>query len=82
MELQDKLNEMKEKFQETAPPEAVAVMHEATEELANSGILDRVLKVGDTFPQVTLADQDGNDVDISTVYAQGPLVVTVYRGVW
>ncbi len=48
MALQDKLNEHKANFEKNAPPEALEVMHRATADLRNSGILDRALKVGDT----------------------------------
>lgn len=37
MRLQEKLDAYKKCFLETAPPEAAAVMHRATEDLANSG---------------------------------------------
>ena len=60
MSLQDKLDEYKKSFLETAPPEAVAVMQRATEDLKNSGILDKVLKVGDPAPDFSLPDVNGN----------------------
>jgi hypothetical protein len=43
------LDEYKNSFLENAPLEAVKVMQRATENLKNSGILDKVLKVGE-FP--------------------------------
>ena len=54
MALQDKLNEHKANFEKNAPPEALEVMHRATVDLRNSGILDRALKVGDKAPEFEL----------------------------
>ena len=43
MTLQDQLNQLKAGFEEKAPPEALEVMHRATSDLRNSGILDQCL---------------------------------------
>jgi len=82
MNLQDTLDQMRTQFEADAPPEAVKIMHQATADLASSGIMDEVLKAGDTAPSFTLCDQNGNDVSSAALLAQGPLVVTFYRGVW
>jgi peroxiredoxin Q/BCP len=36
------------------------------------------MKVGDTVAEFTLADQDGNDVSLSSLLETGPLVVYFY----
>ena len=46
MSLKEKLDGRKEEFKKQAPPEAQEIMHKATEDLRNSGIADRALKVG------------------------------------
>ena len=50
MGLQNKLDEYKKSFLEKAPPDAVKVIQRATEDLKNSGILDKVLKAGAYAP--------------------------------
>jgi len=62
MGLQDKLDVYKKSFLEKAPPEAVEVMQRATEDLKNSRILDKVLKVGKSAPEFSLPDENGNRV--------------------
>jgi hypothetical protein len=59
MGLQEKLDEYKKSFLEKAPPEAVAVMQRATEDLKNSGILDKVLKAGESAPEFSLPMKTG-----------------------
>jgi len=57
-------------------------MHRATAELIAFGAAERALKVGDKAPAFTLKDPNGNDVSSAGLLAQGPLVVSFYRGVW
>lgn len=40
------------------------------------------LKVGDHAPDVMVTTTDGESVKLSSLYADGPLVVTFYRGGW
>lgn len=82
MTLQETLNRMKAEFEESAPPEALAVMHQATRELTDSGLLDNTLKTGDTAPDFSLEDQNGTPLASRDLLAQGPLVLGFYRGVW
>ena len=82
MKLQDRLDEYKKGFLEKAPPEAVALMQRSTEDLKNSGILDKVLKVGELAPEFSLPDENGKLVDLKGLLAQGPVVVSFYRGQW
>ena len=82
MGLQDKLNEYKKGFLEKAPSKAVETMQGATENLKNSGILDKVLRVGEAAPEFSLPDEKGNLVDLRGLLAQGPVVISFYRGQW
>ena len=82
MSLQDTLDAMRDQFESKLPPEIVDTMHQATEELVQSGIMDRVLKAGDQAPQFSLPDPNGDMVDSADLLNQGPLVVGFYRGIW
>ncbi len=82
MSLQDKLDKVKKEFESGAPPEALAIMHRATEDLRNSGIMERVLKVGGQAPEFMLPDAQGQMVSSAELLSKGPLVVSFYRGVW
>lgn len=82
MLLQDKLNAMRASFESKLPPEIVNTMHHATEELLNSGIMDRALKAGDQAPHFSLPDHAGEIVSSGNLLREGPLVVGFYRGIW
>lgn len=82
MSLQEKLVAMKKEFEASVPPEALTVMHRATDDLKNSGIMERILKVGEKAPDFSLPNQQGQMVNSSDLLRKGPLVLSFYRGVW
>ncbi|THB75530.1 MAG: hypothetical protein D3926_20020 [Desulfobacteraceae bacterium] len=82
MKLQEKLNQMKAQFESTAPPEVLAAMHKATEDLKNSDLVGNAIKQGDPLPEFSLPDQNGNQISSGALLEKGSLVLSVYRGVW
>jgi peroxiredoxin len=50
--------------------------------LIDSGAMEGALKEGATFPDFQLASADGHFVRRADVLAQGPAVVSFYRGAW
>jgi thiol-disulfide isomerase/thioredoxin len=83
MSLQERLDAFKADFEgNKAPPEVVALFHRTTADLVATGQATRALKAGDRAPAFALADQNGNMRTLSEMLAQGPLVITFYRGVW
>ena len=82
MSLQAKLDKMREQFESKLPAETLTIMHGATNDLLASGIMDRVLKVGDKAPLFSLPDHNGDRISSVDLLSQGPLVVGFYRGAW
>ncbi len=82
MSLQEKLDAQRNQFESSVPPEALTIMHRSTGDLIRTGIMKRVLKVGDKAPEFSLPDQDGILINSSELLGEGPLVVNFYRGVW
>jgi peroxiredoxin len=87
MTLQAKLDAFKADFEAgkppySVPPSVIEIMHRATAELIASGAADRALGVGDKAPDFTLNDPNGAAVSSADLLAQGPLIVSFYRGVW
>lgn len=80
--LQEKLNAMKAASAEKVPPEVKDIMAASTEKLANSGILQRTIKVGDKCPEFSLDDASGTRVTLPALRQQGPVLISLYRGVW
>jgi len=82
MTLQDRLDVFKAAFRASRPPEVHAVMERATAALIASGAAGHALKAGDCAPAFTLQAPDGALTASVDLLAQGPLVVSFYRGVW
>ena len=82
MILQERLDAYKAEFERKMPADKLAIMHRATEDLRRSGILDRVVKVGQPIPEFTLPNIRGGQVNSAELHSKGPLVLTFYRGVW
>jgi hypothetical protein len=82
MSLEEKLAAIREGSAKRNPPERLATMKKATEDLRASGILDGVAKPGDTLPEFSLQNAYGVEVHSADLFSQGPVVITAFRGVW
>ena len=98
MSLNDFLEKMREASWGKWPGKNRAIVERASADLASSGILDRILKVGDTAPDFTLKDAEGIDVNLQELLAGEPqqpstggpqpplvggsVVIAFYRGHW
>ncbi len=80
--LQRQLDERKANFSAKAPADMVMAFEAGVDQLRDSGILDKVRKVGDTAPDFTLPDANGLPVKLRDILAEGPVVLVWYRGGW
>jgi hypothetical protein len=82
MSLEDKLAATRAASASRIPPDKAAIMHRATEDLRRSGILDRIVKVGQPAPAFELAGYDGRRISSAALLASGPMVLSFFRGSW
>lgn len=82
MSLKDELKALRVRAEAKRPPETVAAMRRAVDDLRASGTPASVLKPGDAAPRFALPNADGRIVDSASLLARGPLIVTFYRGRW
>jgi peroxiredoxin len=81
--LQDQLDRITQNTRSLVQPERLAVSEKATADLFNTGIEDRILKVGAQAPSFTLEDaRTGRPIHSADLLALGPLVVNFFRGRW
>lgn len=80
--LQTQLDDLRRKFEESAPADRLRVYNEGVEKVAASGVMDSALKVGATAPDFTLKDARGVSVTLSSLLRSGPVVLVWYRGGW
>jgi hypothetical protein len=82
MSLADKLAATRAAAEKRIPPERAAIMERATEDLRRSGILDRIVQVGQPAPFFDLAGHDGRRVSSPELLKRGPMVLSFFRGSW
>lgn len=82
MSLTTDLQAFKEQFLTNVPEETAQVMGKATMALAESGIVDHSLTVGQQAPEVKLPNATGATVHIQELLKSGPVVLSFYRGQW
>ena len=82
MSLQAKLDTIRAASKTRVPPEAQAIMQRSVDDLRASGILDRIVRVGQPAPDFTLPNAAGAPVSLADLRARGPVVLSFYRGRW
>ena len=82
MSLKDQLDAQEVESRQRLGAETWALIDQVTEKLRQSGMVDRSLKVGDRMPEFSLSNATGKTVSSSDLLANGPLVVSFYRGGW
>jgi peroxiredoxin len=82
MLLKTELERFRTDFMATAPREVREAMARADLDLAASGLVERALKAGDVAPEFALPQVRGGIVRLSTLLAEGPVVLSFYRGGW
>lgn len=82
MPLKEKLDALREASAKRIPPDRQTIMHRATRDLRASGILDRIVKVGQPMPPFAGVAHDGRAIRSGDLLARGPLVLSFFRGHW
>ena len=82
MTLRDELEQQLAKFKQKASAELAATLQAGVDELDASGIAEGAVKEGDIAPDFALPNANGDTVTLSTLLAEGPVVLTFYRGGW
>ncbi|NGO43494.1 peroxiredoxin-like family protein [Streptomyces ureilyticus] len=82
MNLNAELHAFYQARQQQIPAEIREIMRRAGQELADSGQSDRALTVGTQAPRFTLPTATGHTLCLDDLLAEGPVVLTFYRGAW
>ncbi|MFL6110655.1 MAG: peroxiredoxin-like family protein [Catenulispora sp.] len=82
MSLNAELEAFYQARQQQIPPATREIMTRAAEALAASGVADRTLTAGDVAPSFTLPSATGQSIALAERLAEGPVVLSFYRGAW
>ena len=80
--LQKDLDARAANFAQTAPEPMKATFNNGIEHVAASGVVETAKRTGDQAPDFTLPSANGQDITLSHLLKDGPVVVVWYRGGW
>ncbi|TWT85488.1 putative peroxiredoxin bcp [Posidoniimonas polymericola] len=80
--LKPELEKMSQGAADRVPPEMLRMFAQGIAEVRDTGIEGKAANVGDPAPDATLYDSEGDKVEFSSLWAEGPVVLTFYRGGW
>ena len=69
-------------FIPTIPQATLDTLMSELHGLIAKGIAEKALKKNDTFPTFNLVNSKNNEVSLSQLLTNGPLVISFYRGAW
>lgn len=82
MSLRAELDAFYQARQEQIPLEIREIMARSAATLAAGGQADRAVAVGEAAPSFTLPSATGRIITLAGCLAEGPVVLTFYRGAW
>ena len=82
MSLKEELEQKKQASRAKMPEHVAGMMMRAAEQLQQSGIAGKSLKVGDKAPSFRLPNIHGQSVSFESLLKNGPLAISFYRGGW
>jgi peroxiredoxin len=80
--LQQQIEAFQAQLAKQLPAEMLSELAKSSAALMQTGIAQQSVKAGEQAPDFTLPDVFGNEVTLSELLKQGPVVVTFYRGEW
>ncbi len=81
-ELKQAIEAFQQEMLPKIPAEIRTTLQRTTEDLVKTGIADRALTVGDKAPDFSLPNVGGEQVRLSSLLSEGPVVLAFYRGNW
>lgn len=80
--LSQQLEEYLAGWMQRVPADRRAAMERHIAYLSETGVGRHARQVGDQAPEIILPNAHGNTFDVATLLAEGPVIVTFYRGGW
>ncbi|ASP47684.1 peroxiredoxin-like family protein [Cognaticolwellia beringensis] len=82
MSLKAQIDAYNVKKEANLPAEVLALMNTTNEELIAQHVRDNALQVGQKVENFSLVNHRGATVELSKLLANGPVIISFYRGAW
>lgn len=64
------------------PADVLALMNTTNEELIAQHIKDNALQIGQKVENFSLANHNGENIELADLLKKGPIIISFYRGGW
>ncbi len=82
MSLAENIQNFQDEFIPTIPEATLNTLMSELQSLIASGIAEKSIKQGDTFPDFVLPNANNKPLQLDAFLKDGPLVISFYRGAW
>ena len=82
MTLAETLKEIRNDAPSRLGPDFLAAAERSVRELRESGIVERLAKIGELAPAFEALNARGESIRLTDLIAKGPVVISFYRGGW
>tara|TARA_B100000686_G_scaffold22615_1_gene20612 strand:+ start:33176 stop:33424 length:249 start_codon:yes stop_codon:yes gene_type:complete len=82
MTLAETLKEIRNDAPSRLGPDFLAAAERSVRELRESGIVERLAKIGELAPAFEALNARGESIRLTDLTAKGPVVISFYRGGW
>jgi len=82
MSLTEQLNDLKQQLGQEIPREVLGEIGQFVQGLAQSGIEKTSCQAGDKLPFFALPNVAGEMRTSEAILAEGPMILSFYRGIW
>lgn len=82
MTLTETLKEIRNDAPSRLGPDFLAAAERSVRELRESGIVERLAKIGELAPAFEALNARGESIRLTDLIAKGPVVISFYRGGW
>lgn len=80
--VQQELVDLKQKFTQSASEEKREAYEKGIQYVADSGIVNAALQLGDKAPDFILPNASGDTIHLTALLTNGPVILVWYRGGW
>lgn len=82
MKLAEKVEKINQSFSRMMSQEEFHSLRDEIRKLAESGLAERALKIGESIPEGQLLNGRNENVDLHAILRNHPLIISFYRGQW
>jgi thiol-disulfide isomerase/thioredoxin len=82
MRLAEKIEKINQSFSRMMSQDDLHSLRKEIKKLAESGLAERSLKIGESIPECILPNERNEKIDVHSMLRNQPVIISFYRGQW